>query len=340
MVSARATFGIGLGQLFPPGENLRLAEAAEALGFDRVSCADNLFMRPVWPILAAAAARTRRVEVGPLVTHPFLTHPAVIAAHVAQLDELSGGRAFLGIGRGAFYEQVGLAPPRPITAVLESIEVVARLLRGDRSGFAGEVFALAEGAALRWTPLRPAVPIVVGSVGPQLAELTAARADEFDVGFLLNPAHLAVLGRHLAAGARRAGRDPAAVTLACGPVTAVDPDRAAALALVRRHLALFLPVLARQAGFPPVDPAEIAGVESALRRDGPDAAGRRIGDATVRAYALAGTPEDLIPRLQALLALGVRHVTFCAPLGPDRVAAVRLLGERVLPAVAAARPLG
>jgi 5,10-methylenetetrahydromethanopterin reductase len=67
-------FGVGLGQLFRLDDNLRLAELAEAVGFDRVSCADNLFMRPVWPILAAAAARTRRVEVGPLVTHP-VAHP-------------------------------------------------------------------------------------------------------------------------------------------------------------------------------------------------------------------------------------------------------------------------
>jgi 5,10-methylenetetrahydromethanopterin reductase len=288
-------------------------------------------MRPVWPILTAAAARTRRVEVGPLVTHPFLTHPAVIAAHVAQLDELSGGRAFFGIGRGAFYEQVGVTTPKPITAVRESIEVVTRLLRGDRAGFRGEVFSLAEGAALRWRPLRGKVPIVVGSWGPKLSELAGEVADEVDVGFLLNPAHIPVVNRHLEVGAARAGRDPKQVTLACGSITAVAPDRGAALALARHHLSLFLPVLARLPGFPPVDPAEVAAVEAALRREGPESAGRHIGDGTVHAFCLAGTPADLIPRIEELLALGIRHVTFCPPLGPDREAAVRLLGERVRP---------
>jgi 5,10-methylenetetrahydromethanopterin reductase len=330
-VTGAPAFGIGLGQLVPLEENLHLAELAEALGFHRVSCADNLFMRPVWPILTAAAARTRRVELGPLVTHPFLTHPAVIAAHVAQLDELSGGRAFFGIGRGAFYDQVGVTTPKPITAVRESIEVVARLLRGDRTGYRGEVFSLAEGAALRWTPLRAQVPIVVGSWGPKLSELAGELADEVDVGFLLNPAHLPVVREHLAAGAARAGRDPARLTLACGSLTAVAAERGPALAFARHHLSLFLPVLARLPGFPPVDPAEVAAVEAALRRDGPEAAGRHIGEATVHAFCLAGTPADLIPRVEALLALGVRHVTFCPPLGPDRAAAVRLLGETILP---------
>lgn len=330
-MSGAPAFGIGVGQLFPLEENLRLAALAESLGFSRVSCADNLFMRPVWPILTAVAGVTRRVEIGPLVTHPFLTHPAVIAGHVAQLDELSGGRAFFGIGRGAFYDQVGVTTPKPITAVRESIEVVTRLLRGDRRGYRGEVFSLAEGAALRWTPLRPVVPIVVGSWGPKLSELAGEVGDEVDVGFLLNPAHIPLVKRHLELGATGAGRDPARVTLACGPLTAVAADRETARAFARHHLSLFLPVLARLPGFPPVDPTEVAAVEGALRRGGAEEAARHVRPETVDAFCLAGTAEDLIPRVEALLALGVGHVTFCPPLGPDREAAVRLIGEAILP---------
>jgi 5,10-methylenetetrahydromethanopterin reductase len=330
-VSGAPAFGIGLGQRFTLDENLRLATLAEAAGFDRVSCADNLFMRPVWPILTAAARVTRRVEIGPLVTHPFLVHPAVIAGHVAQLDEESGGRAFFGIGRGAFYEQLGMTTPKPITAVREAIEVVTRLLRGDRSGYRGEVFTLAEGAALRFPPRRPAVPLVVGSWGPKLSELAGELGAEVDVGFLLSPAHLAVVKRHLELGATRAGRDPAGATLACGPLTAVDPDRAAARALAAQHLSVFLPVLAGRPDFPPVDPGELAAVEAALKRGGAEEAGRHIRAETVDAFCLAGTPDDVTRRVEGLLDLGVRHVTFCPPLGPDRERSVRLIGDAVLP---------
>jgi 5,10-methylenetetrahydromethanopterin reductase len=330
-VDLQPTFGICLAQRFTLAENVRLAELAEQAGFDRVSCADNLFMRPVWPLLAAAARVTRRVEIGPLVTHPVATHPAVTAAHVALLDELSSGRAFLGIGRGTLGEQVGMAPRRPVTAVRESIEVIARLLRGDREGFQGEVFSLAPGAALRWTPQRPRVPVVVGTAGPKLAEVAGGLADEVNVGFLLNPAHLPLVRRHLDLGATRARRDPARLSLGVGPLVAVDADREVARALARRHLVPILRALAGRPEFPPVDPGELAAVDAALRRGDVEGAGRHVSPATLDAYCLAGTPADLVARVEALLALGVRHVTFCAPLGPDPAAAVRALGETILP---------
>jgi 5,10-methylenetetrahydromethanopterin reductase len=330
-VDARPTFGIGLAQRFTLAENVRLAELAEAAGFDRVSCSDNLFMRPVWPVLAAAARATRRVEVGPLVTHPVATHPAVTAAHVALLDELSGGRAFLGIGRGTLAEQVGMTPRRPVTAVREAIEVIARLLRGDRGGFEGAVFRLAPGAALRWTPPRPRVPVVVGTAGPKLAEVAGGLADEVNVGFLLNPVHLPVVRRHVDLGATQARRDPARLVLGIGPLTAGAGAREAARALARRHLALALPALAGRPEFPPVDPGELAAVEAALGRGDREGAARHLSPATLDAFCLAGTPADLVPRVEALLALGVRHVSFCPPLGPDPAAAVRTLGETILP---------
>jgi len=329
-VDIPATFGIGLAQRFTLEANVRLAELAEHAGFDRVSCADNLFMRPVWPVLTAAARVTRRVEIGPLVTHPLATHPAVTAASVAQLDEVSGGRAFLGIGRGTQGEHVGVAR-QPIAAVRESIAVISRLLSGDRAGFQGEVFRLAEGAALRWTPRRPRVPVVVGTAGPKLAEVAGELADEVNVGFLVNPAHLPIVARHMERGAAKAGRDAARLTLGCAPLTAVDDDREAARALARRHLSVALPALAGRPGFPPVDPDELAAVETALRRGDAEAAARHVSPSTLEGYCLAGTPADLIPRIEALLAAGVRHVSFCPPLGPAPEAAVRRLGETILP---------
>lgn len=322
-------FGIGLNQLLPMEESVRLAQLAEGAGFERVSCADNLFMRPVWPILTLVAEHTRRVEVGPLVTHPFLTHPAVIAGYVAELDEVSRGRAFIGIGRGAFYDQLAFTPPKPLTAVREAIEIIIRLLRGDRSGYRGEVFGLAEGAALRWQPTRRELPIVVGSWGPKLSEMAGELADEVDVGFLLNLEHIRVVRDHLHAGARRARRDPGRLTVACGSITSVAPDRRDALALARHHLSLFLPVLSRLPGYPKVDPAEVEAVERALRSGGPEEAARHITDATTEAFCLVGTPEDALRRIGELAAAGVRHVTFCPPFGPDRDEAIQLLGKKV-----------
>ncbi len=250
---------------------------------------------------------------------------------MAELDEMSGGRAFLGIGRGAFYDQLGLAPEKPLTAVKEAIELIAQLLRGDRRGYRGQVFRLAEGAALRWQPPRREVPLVVGSWGPKLAELAGEMAHEVDVGFLLNLDHIRIVKDHLELGAGRVGRDVGGVGVSCGSLTAVAADRTAALAFARHHLSVFLPVLARIPAFPAVDPAELQAVETALRRGGPEEAAGYVAAGTVEAFCLAGTPEDVIRRIEDLVAAGVGHITFCPPLGPDRREAIRLLGASVLP---------
>ena len=156
-------------------------------------------------------------------------------------------------------------------------------------------------------------------------------AHEVDVGFLLNLAHIRLVRDHLHLGARRAGRDVRAVKVSCGSFTSVSADRAAALTFARHHLSLFLPVLARIPAFPRVDATELEAVETALKRGGPAEAASHVREATVQAFCLAGTPEDVIGRIEQLVAAGVRHVTFCPPHGPDPDEAIRLIARRVLP---------
>src|SRR5882757_2662798 len=80
---------------------LALAEKAEALGFDSVWVGDSLLARPrhdPLTLLAAVAARTRKVEMGTAVLLPALRNPVVLAQQVATLDRISEGRLILGIG--------------------------------------------------------------------------------------------------------------------------------------------------------------------------------------------------------------------------------------------------
>jgi 5,10-methylenetetrahydromethanopterin reductase len=102
----------------------RLAVRAEELGFEDVTVHDLLFRRPVWPLLCDIARATTRVQVGPNVTHPYLSHPVQIAANLAHLDELSGGRAVLGIGRGSMYELVGRENPSTMAGLREAIKII------------------------------------------------------------------------------------------------------------------------------------------------------------------------------------------------------------------------
>src|SRR5262245_9830710 len=121
-------FALQLHASLPLAAYPRLAARAEAYGFVDLTVHDVVLRRPVWPLLATLAQATRRTAAGPDVTHPVLHHPAEIAASIAYLDEVSGGRAILGIGRGSMYGWVGLTPATGPSLVGEAMEVVRHLL--------------------------------------------------------------------------------------------------------------------------------------------------------------------------------------------------------------------
>ena len=90
------------------------ARLAEASGFDAVWLADERFYRDVYTSLAPVALATSRVQLGPCVTDPFARHPALTAMAIATLDEVSRGRAVLGIGAGVSgFAELGIQPHKP-----------------------------------------------------------------------------------------------------------------------------------------------------------------------------------------------------------------------------------
>jgi len=82
-----------------------LGALCERLGFDSYWIADQRWMRDVWVSLSATAMRTARIQLGTRVTDPYVRHPALTAVAIASLDELSGGRAILGLNKNAVGQQ-------------------------------------------------------------------------------------------------------------------------------------------------------------------------------------------------------------------------------------------
>src|SRR5579859_4658385 len=92
--------GVALMPQYPPEEFARYCRRIDALPFEHLWIPDERFFRDVGVNLTLAATNTRRVQIGPAVTDPFIRHPASTAALMATLDELSGGRVTVGIGAG------------------------------------------------------------------------------------------------------------------------------------------------------------------------------------------------------------------------------------------------
>ncbi|MCC6705713.1 MAG: LLM class flavin-dependent oxidoreductase, partial [Thermomicrobiales bacterium] len=164
-----------------------LAELVESLGFDLLSVYADLGFQPaIGPLLAAARA-TSRIELGPAALNPYLLHPVEIAGQIALLDQASGGRAYLGLVRGAWLDALGIEDRKPITRLRETVEVVRALLAGDEAGYQGEFFSLPPGRLFNYPVERPTVPLMIGSWGPKLLQYAGEVADEVKIGGSANP---------------------------------------------------------------------------------------------------------------------------------------------------------
>src|SRR5437588_9075367 len=102
----------------PAHELADLAARAEALGYDDFWLADERFFREVYAVLTLAATRTSRIGLGPCVTDPYSRHSALTAMAIATLDDISGGRAVLGIGAGVSgFKELGVHADRAAVAI-------------------------------------------------------------------------------------------------------------------------------------------------------------------------------------------------------------------------------
>jgi 5,10-methylenetetrahydromethanopterin reductase len=321
---ASPEFGIGLRGDLDFAEYARRGRAAERLGFDVVTAFGDLAFAPPFPILLAIAGVTERVRLGPSCVNPYTSHPVEIAGQVAMLDAASAGRAYLGLARGAWLESIGLDQPRPLRAIRETWEITRRLLRGDRSGYLGELFTLAPGLALQQPIQRPEVPLLIGTWGERTAALAGEIARELKVGGSANPDLVPLMRRRL--------RVPADVTgIVLGAVTVVDSDREAARQRARSMVAMYFDVVAQHD--PTLDlPRHLLNqVGDALRAGDSTAAGRLIPEHMLDRFAFAGTPADVVARCRELFDAGVKRVEFGVPLGLTTDEGLRLLGDRVLP---------
>jgi 5,10-methylenetetrahydromethanopterin reductase len=325
------SFGISGGK--PLAEYSALAKTADEYGFHTLSIFDDLLFKPAWPILFAAAPHTQRIRIGPSVCNPYLVHPAILAEYAALLDEMTGGRAYLGIGRGAFLDAVDVTTLQPITTVREAIEMIRRLWRGDTAPYDGGVFRAAEGARFHFEPTRPDIPIMVGTWGPKMCRMAGAYADEVKAGSMWSDAYGRHMWNSIAAGAADAGRDPDRVGLVFGPLTSISEDRSQAKAYARQTLAFYLPYLAPMPEFVGMESAAVERVRDATARGDMEDAVAQISDEILGHFALYGTPGDVITEIERMTsATNVTRIEFGMPHGPDGShAALHLLGKQVLP---------
>jgi F420-dependent oxidoreductase-like protein len=263
---------------------LAVAKAAERLGFDGFFRSDHyLKMGSVdglpgptdaWITLAGLARETTRLRLGTLVSPVTFRLPGPLAISVAQVDAMSGGRVELGLGAGWFAEEhtaYGIPFPENKHALLEEQLAIVTGLWGTPAGetfsFTGKHYQLADSPALP-KPVQPQVPLVIGGGGPKRTPRLAAQyAADFNSGFS-SVEDTRARYEIVDEACRKIDRDPKTLTHSIAQVLCVGRDE-----------------------------AEIARRAAAI--------GREVAE--LRENGLAGTPDEVVEKLERFAAAGAER---------------------------------
>jgi 5,10-methylenetetrahydromethanopterin reductase len=222
---------------YPARDLVQLGRLAEELGYGRLWYTDIRMFRECYLGLAAIAAETKQIALGPGVTDPYSRHPAVTAATIATFDELCGGRALLGLGLGGTgFPELGITRPRPIAALREAVEVMRRLWRGEKFTFLGKVVSLTDGC-LQFSPVRDRIPIHIATHGAQIARLAGEVADGVLIANTMVPVAVDFYLRQVHEGAARVGRSIGEIDVSLRPELCISQNGAEAFTAMQRRVA-------------------------------------------------------------------------------------------------------
>jgi len=315
-------YAIELTPEHPVAQLTDFARTAEDAGFDAVFASHHYNNRDQFMALSSMAQATDEVQLGPGIANPYETHPVTLASRVATLDEVSDGRAVFGVGPGdkSTIRNLGFDHDDALRRVLESFKVAQRLWDGERVDHDGTFQA--DDAGLNYEV--GDIPVYVGAQGPHMTKMAAKHAD----GALYNGSH----PKDLAWARDQVDSmldDRVADTefdLAAYASVSVSEDADAAREAARPPVAFVAagsppPVLGRHG----IDQDVASDIGDAISAGNFEEAFGLVTEPMLDAFCIAGTPEDVAERTEALRE-HADSVVFASPLGPDIENAISLLG--------------
>lgn len=345
-------FRIGVMQLTmePVQEILEHARALDEHGFDTIWLAEaypwwrkhQMEARSSTALSALVARETQRLTVGWGIISSFTRHPIQVAMEARVSQECAGpGRFIVGYGASRiFMKEIDAGEVKPLNPTRDAIRITRGVLGGEAFDYDGPYFsahvpALSEDADAP----RDHVPIYVAGTGPRMQRLAGEESDGLLTPSITTPDFVRYSHVNLAAGAARAGRDPAAIDVGCTIVASINEDRAKGREGAREIAGMYLAnkvqniqgaadVLLEKAG---LTQQEIRPVAEAMERGGRLAAAAAVTDEILdKCRPIAGTPADCIAAIEQYRDAGCTHVML-ELWGEDRLRQIELFGTQVLP---------
>jgi 5,10-methylenetetrahydromethanopterin reductase len=327
-------FGLALEPTMPHEEAIGLAKLAEANRIEHVWVCDNSPSPPfgdVFVTLAAIAVNTKVVKLGTSLCNPYTRNPAIIAASIMALDNLSKGRAILGLGPGSNdgLASIGLSWRKPVTTVKDAVNVCRKFFNGEIVTMKSPGFQVSD---VEFSKSPRSIPIYLGGSGQKMLGLAGEVAD----GVLLTCGsdYLPTAIGYVQKGADRLGRDLDELDVSNSLVISVSDDEVEAKD-VAREIVLDLvawgrPEVLAMSG---IKGQEQDMIRQKIDRDGPEKAVESVTDKMVDALAAAGTIEKCQAKCLDQIKKGVEQVIFCLPFGPDPEEAVQRIGKELVPKI-------
>jgi 5,10-methylenetetrahydromethanopterin reductase len=305
---------------------------AEKSGLDFVWVSHDLFKINSWVVLTQVACATKKVKLGNTILNPYSCNPAELATYIATLDEVSGGRTVVGISAGSprFLKWVGIDAKKPLTRTRETVEILRRLLKGQKVEYHSAEFSWTNEAYLRFKPLRNYIPTYIGGSGEKFLEY-AGEAGDGVLPILFPPEYIDQTMKHITRGARKAGRDIKDVDICACLWFSISEEGNVAEDALKELIAYYGP------GFQEfrlntigLTRKDMAPIGEAVKKDGIEA-GKKLVTEKMLGMAVHGTPDECISKLEELQRKGVTNFALGAPLGQVPEKAIELIGKKVIP---------
>jgi probable F420-dependent oxidoreductase len=331
---AMLSFGVTFMADPPVSDIVSRTVLAEQNGFSHVWIWDShVLWQDVYPIFTLMAAGTTDIHIGPCVTNPVTRDPTVTASAMATLNEISGGRMEMGIGRGDSAQRVLGRTPVSVAVLERACGTIRDLAEGrevDIDGIAVQ---------LKWSQGRR-LPVWVAAYGPQALRCAGRVADGL-IMQLADPFIIEWALRYLREGAEEAGRDPASIKVMAAAPAYLSDDLAHAReqvrwfpALVSNHVVDLVQRYRDDAELPAGLTEYIAARErydyAHHGRAGSDNAGF-VTDEVVDRFCVLGTPEQVRAKLSQLRDLGVHQFNIYSMVDDPR-ALISGFGSEIIPA--------
>jgi len=331
MVLGMVRFGIEFVPREAYWKTIYYAIQAEKRGFDNLWITDHYNNRNVYVTLTATAMYTKKIVFGPGVTNPYLVNPVVTAQSIVSLNELAPGRVVLGIGAGdkTTLDFVGVEMEKPLTAVVETIEIFRRMMEGKSVTFEGEVFKT-KGTKFNFKT-KEKIPVYVGAQGPKMLETAGKIGD----GVLINASHPKDVD--YAVDCIKRGVSEAGKKLSDVDVTAytsfsvhenLEKAKEAAVPVVAFITAGSPNVVLERHG---IDLKKADKIRGALKTGDFGQAFGSVSPEMIQAFSVCGTPDICIEQINRLLKAGISQFVVGSPIGSNVRKSIDLISEKIIP---------